>query len=76
MWQKRKLQLHSKTNKVWGFRILILWFQTGFELFLILILIALGIKFSKEKNIVNDKNMLKIVKDELVQDGFDHYELK
>jgi len=56
--------------------ILVFWFQTGFGLFVILILVALGIKFSKEKNIVNDENMLKIVKEELDQDGFDHYELK
>lgn len=55
---------------------IIFWFQIGFGLFLILILIALGIKFSKGQNIVNDEKILKIVKKELEQDGLDHYELK
>jgi len=43
---------------------------------LILFLIGLGIKFSKEKNIVNDEQMLKIVRNELDEDGYDHFELE
>jgi len=43
---------------------------------MILILITLGIKFSKGKNITNDEKVIKIIKDELGRDGFDHYELK
>jgi len=43
---------------------------------LVLILIALGIKVSKEKNIVNDEKILKIVRDELYRDGFDYFELE
>jgi|GEM_PF-1353809 hypothetical protein len=55
---------------------IIFWFQIGFGLFMILILITLGIKFSKGKNITNDEKVIKIIKDELGRDGFDHYELK
>jgi len=36
----------------------------------------LGIKVSKEKNIVNDEKTLKIVRDELDRDGFDYFELE
>ncbi len=54
----------------------VFWFQIGFGLFIILILIALGIKFSKGKNIINDERVIKIIKEELNRDGFDHYELK
>ena len=36
----------------------------------------MGIKISKEKNIVNDEKVLKIVRDELDRDGFDYFELE
>ncbi len=55
---------------------IIFWFQIGFGLFLILILVALGIKFSKEQSMVDDEKILRIVEEELEQDGLDHYELK
>ncbi len=55
---------------------LVFWFQIGFGLFLILILIGLGIKFSKQKKSINDEKILKIIQNELSRDGFDHYELK
>ena len=56
---------------------IVFWFQVGFGLFVILILIALGIKISKEKKrIVNDEKILKIVRDELDKDGFDYFELE
>ena len=55
---------------------MVFWFQLGFGLFIILILIALGIKVSKEKNTVNDEKVLKIVRDELDKDGFDYFELE
>ena len=54
----------------------VFWFQVGFGLFIILILIALGIKALKEKNIVNDEKIIKIVRDELDKDGFDYFELE
>ena len=54
----------------------VFWFQIGFGLFIILILIALGIKYSKEKNVVNDEKILKIVRNELNKDNFDCFELK
>ena len=39
-------------------------------------LIGLAIKFSKEKNIVNDEQMLNIVQNALDEDGYDHFELE
>jgi len=60
---------------------IIFWFQIGFGLLLILILITLEIKYSKDKKPINDEKIIKIVKDALVKDaldkdGFDHFELK
>ncbi len=56
---------------------IIFWFQVGFGLFLILILIALGIKNSKDKTkSVNDEKIIKIVKDELDKDGVSYFELQ
>ena len=54
----------------------ILYFQFGFGLFVLLILISLAIKFSKTKNILNDENIIKIIRDELNRDNFDSFELK
>lgn len=61
---------------MWDGNLIVFWFQIGFGLFLILILIALGIKFSKDKNMINDEKALKIIQNELNRDGYDHYELK
>ena len=56
---------------------LLFWFQVGFGLFIILILIILVIRDSKEKKkSVNDGKIIKIVKDELNKDGFNHFELQ
>jgi len=54
----------------------ILYFQFGFCLFVLLILISLAIKFKKQKNIVNDEKIIKIIRDELNRDNFDSFELK
>ena len=54
----------------------ILYFQFGFGLFVLLILISLAIKFSKTKNILNDEKIIKIIGDELNRDNFDSFELK
>lgn len=54
----------------------ILYFQLGFGLFVLLILILLAMKFSKTKNIVNDEKIIKIIRDELNRDNFDSFELK
>lgn len=54
----------------------ILYFQFGFGLFVLLILISLAIKFSKTKNILNDEKIIKIIRDELNRDNFDSFELK
>ena len=57
--------------------LIIFWFQVGFGLFLILILIVLGIKYSKDKTkLVNDEKIIKIVEDELDKDGFSYFELQ
>jgi len=53
-----------------------LYFQFGFGLFVLLILISLAIKFSKTKNILNDEKIIKIIRDELNRDNFDSFELK
>lgn len=54
----------------------ILYFQFGFGLIVLLILISLAIKFSKTKNILNDEKIIKIIRDELNRDNFDSFELK
>ena len=54
----------------------VFWFQVGFGLFLIIILITLGIKFSKEKKFLDDEKILKIVREKLYQDGIDYFELE
>jgi len=54
----------------------ILYFQFGFGLLVLLILISLAIKFSKTKNILNDEKIIKIIRDELNRDNFDSFELK
>lgn len=54
----------------------ILYFQFGFGLLVLLILISLAIKFSKIKNILNDEKIIKIIRDELNRDNFDSFELK
>jgi hypothetical protein len=57
--------------------LIVFWFQVGFGLFLILILIVLGIKYSKDKTkLVNDEKIIKIVEDELDKDGFSYFELQ
>lgn len=48
----------------------------GFGLFLIIILIILGIKFSKEKKFLDDEKIIKIVREKLYQDGIDYFELE
>ena len=54
----------------------VFWFQVGFGLFLIIILITLGIKFSKEKKFLDDEKILKIVRENLYQDGINYFELE
>ena len=54
----------------------VFWFQVGFGLFLIIILITLGIKFSKEKKFLDDEKILKIIREKLYQDGIDYFELE
>ncbi len=56
---------------------LIFWFQVGFGLLLILILIELGIKASKDKpKILGDEKILEIIKNKLDEDEFNHFELE
>lgn len=53
-----------------------LWFHEGFGLLMVPILFVVWINFLKEKNIFNDEKVLKIIREELYQDGFDYFELK
>lgn len=55
---------------------IVFWFQIGFGLFLILILISLGIKFSNRRDLISDEKILKIIQKELNQRDINHYELK
>lgn len=56
---------------------IIFWFQVGFGLLLILILIGLGIRASKDQTkLLDDEKILGIVKEELDKEGFNHFELK
>jgi len=53
------------------------WFQVGFGLLLILILIGLGIRASRDKTkLLGDEKIIKIVEEELNKDGFNNFELK
>ncbi|KAF6244936.1 hypothetical protein [Nitrosopumilus sp. b2] len=52
------------------------WFEIGFGLLIILILIVLSIKFSKQKTTINDEKALKIIHDELERDGHYNFELE
>ena len=54
---------------------ILFWFQVGFGLFVILILIALGIKSLKEKTTITDEKTIQIVRDKLLQDDHYHFEL-
>ena len=54
----------------------VFWFQVGFGLSLIIFLIILGIKFSKEKKFFDDEKILNIVRKKLYQDGIDYFELE
>jgi len=56
--------------------LIVFWFQIGFGLFLILILISLGIKFSNRRDLISDEKILKIIQKELNQRDINHYELK
>jgi|TARA_B100001105_G_C22390604_1_gene444195 hypothetical protein len=51
------------------------WFQVGFGLFVILILIALGIKSLKERKNITDEKIIRIVRKKLLQDDHYHFEL-
>lgn len=55
---------------------ILFWFQIGFGLAIILILIVLAIRVSKEKIPTNDYKVLKIVRKQLEQDGYDYFELE
>lgn len=52
------------------------WFEIGFGMLIILILIVLSIKFPKVKTRINDEKALKIVHDELEKDGYYNFELE
>jgi hypothetical protein len=54
---------------------ILFWFQVGFGLFVILILIALGIKSLKEKTTITDEKTIQIVRDKLLHDDHYHFEL-
>jgi len=55
----------------------VFWFQVGFGLLLILILIGLGIRASRDKTkLLGDEKIIKIVEEELNKDGFNNFELK
>ncbi|MBC8516667.1 MAG: hypothetical protein ISR81_02670 [Nitrosopumilus sp.] len=54
----------------------IFWFQIGFGLFIIFILVMLWLKFSKEDTTTNDDEVLKIIRKELEQDGYYNFELE
>ncbi len=57
--------------------LILFWFQIGFGLLIILILITLGIQTSKEKKkIMDDEKTFQIVKSELAKDGHDYFELE
>jgi len=56
---------------------LIFWFQVGFGLLFILILIGFGIKSSKDKpKSLGDEKILEIVNNKLDEDEFNHFELE
>ncbi len=53
------------------------WFEIGFGLFMIIVLLGLAIKLSKEKDILtNDENVLNKAKQELDNDSYDYYEIE
>jgi len=55
----------------------VFWFQVGFGLLLILILIGLGIRASRDKRkSLGDEKIIRIVEEELDKDGFNNFELK
>jgi hypothetical protein len=54
---------------------LLFWFQVRFGLFVILILIALGIKSLKEKTTITDEKIIQIVREKLLRDDHYHFEL-
>ncbi len=53
----------------------VLWFQMGFGLFIILILISLGLKSRNYNLKINDENIIKIIRKKLSEHGYDHFEL-
>ncbi len=53
----------------------IFWFQIGFGLVIIFVLVMLWVKFSKEDT-ANDEKILKIIRKELEQDGYYNFELE
>jgi len=54
---------------------MVFWFQVGFGLFVILILIALGIKSLKEKTTITDEKTIQIVREKLLQNEYYPFEL-
>ena len=53
----------------------IFWFQIGFGLFIVIILISLGLK-SKNHNLkINDENIIKIIRKKLLENGYDNFKL-
>jgi len=53
----------------------VLWFQMGFGLFIILILISLGFKFRNDDFKVNDEKIIKTVRKKLIENGYENFEL-
>ena len=54
---------------------MVFWFQVGFGLFVILILIAIGIKSLKEKTTITDEKTIQIVREKLLQNEYYPFEL-
>ena len=53
------------------------WFELGFGLFIIIVMLGFAIKPPKEKiALPNDENILNKVKQELDDDNYDYYEIK
>ncbi len=51
------------------------WFQTGFGLLIIVVLLMLALKTHK-RNSLNDSKVLKIVQEQLLNDGYENFELE
>lgn len=62
-------------GRIWITRMVLFWFQVGFGLLIILVLLVLMIK-SHARISLNDSKVLKIIQEELENEGYDNFELE